>query len=253
MAQTVFSRTEKKYLLDAKRFSLLWQRAAPQLCADDWGSYTVQSVYYDTPDALLTRRSIEKPVYKEKLRLRAYGPVEEEDTVYLEIKSKYCGQGSKRRTALPLGIAEQYLAGGEYPLVYDCQILREIEAFRTRYPSLVPFLCIAADRLAFHGKDDDTLRVTIDRNIRWRGENLSLSGKEGGRLLLPKDMVLMEWKAPASLPLWLVRAMSELSVFPVSFSKIGAAYRQAAAASYLYTCAEQERGPVLCSHSKAFC
>ena len=30
-------------------------------------------IYFDTPDAQLIRASLDKPVYKEKLRLRSYG------------------------------------------------------------------------------------------------------------------------------------------------------------------------------------
>ena len=36
------------------------------------GKTTVRNIYYDTDTYLLVRRSIEKPVYKEKLRIRSY-------------------------------------------------------------------------------------------------------------------------------------------------------------------------------------
>ena len=53
--------------------------------------YRVRSLYFDTPNLVLARRSAEKPAYKEKLRLRSYGPASGETPVFVELKKKYRG------------------------------------------------------------------------------------------------------------------------------------------------------------------
>ena len=50
--------------------------------------YSISNIYYDTDDNRLIRSSIEKPVYKEKLRMRSYGTPNAHDKVFLEIKKK---------------------------------------------------------------------------------------------------------------------------------------------------------------------
>lgn len=40
---------------------------------DAYGAYTICNIYYDTGDWRLIRKSLEKTVYKEKLRIRSYG------------------------------------------------------------------------------------------------------------------------------------------------------------------------------------
>ncbi|WP_241157357.1 polyphosphate polymerase domain-containing protein [Adlercreutzia sp. ZJ242] len=69
----VFQRVEKKYRVSA------WQRRCVEealrefMEPDAYGVTRVTSVYWDTPSRSLIARSLEKPLYKEKLRLRAYG------------------------------------------------------------------------------------------------------------------------------------------------------------------------------------
>ena len=43
----------------------------------------------DTDSYLLIRRSIEKPAYKEKLRIRSYSQTDDNSTVFVELKKKY--------------------------------------------------------------------------------------------------------------------------------------------------------------------
>lgn len=71
--------------------------------------YSICNIYYDTDDNRLIRSSIEKPVYKEKLRMRSYGTPCGEDRVFLEIKKKYNGIVNKRRTSIVLKDAYKYM------------------------------------------------------------------------------------------------------------------------------------------------
>jgi len=76
MAIEVFNRYEKKYLIDEKTYRFITEKMSEYMVADkysrDGQCYNIANVYYDTPDDALIRASIEKPVYKEKLRLRSY-------------------------------------------------------------------------------------------------------------------------------------------------------------------------------------
>lgn len=87
MIQTIFKRYEKKYLLSPMQYSFLKKHLDQILQVDTYGLHTICSIYFDTDDYSLIRSSLEKPVYKEKLRLRSYGiPKDTQDTVFLELK-----------------------------------------------------------------------------------------------------------------------------------------------------------------------
>lgn len=97
MAQSVFNRIEKKYLLPETLYLELMDQLKHYMTIDCYGLHTICNIYYDTPDHLLIRRSIEKPKYKEKLRLRSYGVPSLDSKVFLEIKKKYKKVVNKRR------------------------------------------------------------------------------------------------------------------------------------------------------------
>lgn len=72
MYQTIFRRYEKKYLLNQEQYENFLKILSYNTVPDKYGSSTVCNIYYDTPDYRLIRASIEKPIYKEKLRMRTY-------------------------------------------------------------------------------------------------------------------------------------------------------------------------------------
>lgn len=218
----VFQRVEKKYLMEQSVYQALLRRIEPQLVSGMYGRYTICNIYFDTPTDELVRRSIEKPKYKEKLRLRSYGVPSLEDTVFLEIKKKWNATVYKRRIALSYAEARAYLLQGQRP-AQDSQILHELDYFLQFYRPL-PRLYLAYDRQAFSDRQDPQLRITFDENIRSRTNELQLDAGDAGRLLLLPGQRLMEIKVPAALPLWLATALSELEIYPISFSKYGTVY-----------------------------
>lgn len=98
--KTCFERYEKKYRLTAERQRAILQGMAPYMKKDAYGAYTICNIYYDTPDWRLIRTSLEKPVYKEKLRVRSYGVPGEDGRVFVELKKKYDGVVYKRRVTM---------------------------------------------------------------------------------------------------------------------------------------------------------
>ena len=85
----VFKRTEMKFLIREDQAMRLREVMAPVMEGDSYGRSTILSLYYDTPDYRLIRRSIEKPDYKEKLRVRSYGVATPKSNVFIELKKKY--------------------------------------------------------------------------------------------------------------------------------------------------------------------
>ncbi|MCR5293904.1 MAG: polyphosphate polymerase domain-containing protein [Lachnospiraceae bacterium] len=220
MIQTVFNRYERKFLMTDSVYQALRLRLAPYMQVDDYGLTTISNIYYDTPDRHFLNRSIEKPAYKEKLRLRSYGVPDMDSTVFLEIKKKYKGIVNKRRIALPLREAYDYIEKGDRPNLPDCQILREFDYFLSRWP-MEKGVYVAYDRIALFGKEDPSFRVTFDTNIRSRKKGMALENGDMGELLLPEGWHLMESKILGATPLWFSHILSELEIRPVSFSKVG--------------------------------
>ena len=115
---------------------LLKNQMKQYMTADEHGMSTICSLYFDTPDYLLIQRSMEHPVYKEKLRLRSYGTADKDTTVFVELKKKYESVVYKRRIAMTEDEAERYLLFHEK--VKDTQITREIDYCLKNYKKLAP-------------------------------------------------------------------------------------------------------------------
>ena len=223
MNNNVFQRHELKYVVNAAQRRALELGLCEHMIPDSHGESTVCNIYYDTPDFRLIRQSLEKPIYKEKLRVRSYGCVRPDDKVFLELKKKYRGVVYKRRISLTQKQAEDYLSK-KTSLPSDMQIGREIEYFCKFYESLEPAVYLCYDRSAYFSNEDKNLRVTFDNNIRWRTEDLSLRASPSGEQLLLPGQSLLEIKSASAMPMWLVEIMTGAKIRQSSFSKYGKAY-----------------------------
>lgn len=216
-----FERIETKYIITEEQKERLLSRAAGRVCGDEYGESRIVNLYFDTPDRRIIRRSLEKPAYKEKLRLRSYGtPDGPAATVFLELKKKYRGVVYKRREPMPYATATDFLKNP----APKTQIEREIARFLSFYPDIQPAMYLAYRREAFFGCFDSGLRLTFDTDIRYREEETELSRGVYGRELLPAGRVLLEIKVGGAMPLWLSEILSEEKIFRTSFSKYGRAY-----------------------------
>ena len=221
--QSCFERYEKKYMLTPAQLRVMLTGMKAHMVPDQYGKYTICNIYYDTPDWRLIRASLEKPVYKEKLRVRSYGRAGMEDTVFVELKKKYRSVVYKRRLSLPQDLALSCLSGASpWP---QSQIGREIAYAMEFYPAIAPQVFLSYERDSFQGKEDEALRITFDTDLRFRTTGLSLDTGTWGREILPRDRVLMELKVPGGLPLWLARTLSQNKIFQTSFSKYGTVYQ----------------------------
>lgn len=222
--QTIFTRYEKKYIIDEEKARLLLSRIGYRLSPDKYGKSTVCNIYFDTPDFRIIRHSMEKGVFKEKLRIRSYNCPEADSMVFVELKKKFKGVVYKRRVRMKYADAVKFLLKGIRPEGVNEQVLSEIEYFRNYYPSLQPKVSLFYDRIAFYSKEDKSLRITFDTNIRYRTKKLDIAQGSEGKVISESNKAVMEIKCIGSMPLWLTRELSALEIFPSSFSKYGKAY-----------------------------
>ena len=220
----VMKRYELKYLLDGAQTAFLADRLRGHMQLDQYGRTSIASLYYDTPSYQLIRTSVEKPEFKEKIRLRSYGLATPASPVYLELKRKAYGIVYKRRVQSTIPLVEKFFAGSG-DICAGGQINREITYFRDYYGTLVPACLIIYDREAYFEPGGD-LRLTIDYNPRYRTDHLDLTHSMEGTLLRPPGHTILEIKVQEAMPLWLTRILDEGHIYKNSFSKYGEAFRQ---------------------------
>ena len=236
MAIEVFNRCEKKYMLDKEQYEAVINKMSSHMEVDAYNKdnkfYMISNIYYDTPDDRLIRASIEKPAYKEKMRVRSYGVPGIDDNVFVEIKKKYNGIVNKRRTGIKLGDAYDYLDGKITAGMLEKknerinrQVLGEIDYFKHFY-NLQPKLYLSYERMAYFEKNDGSFRVTFDTDITTRRHDVRLELGSYGKKIIPENMFLMEIKINKAVPIWFTKILSEYDIYPVSFSKYGTEYKQ---------------------------
>ena len=220
----VMKRYEMKYIMNEDQTEYFKRSIEGHMKEDKFGLCSIASLYYDTPNYRLIRESIEKPPFKEKIRLRSYGLATESSPVFLELKRKAYGIVYKRRVQTTIPLVNKFFYG-EGDICAGGQINREITTFRDHYQTLVPACLIIYDRIAYFQPDGD-LRLTIDHAPRYRYEQLDLTTSMQGDLLLGKGSTILEIKVQQSVPLWLSSILSKGKIYKGSFSKYGEAYRQ---------------------------
>ena len=225
MAKRIFERIEKKYIVPKCKYEALMKEIKKYMKLDSYGKHTISNIYFDTKNFYLIRHSLEKPLYKEKIRLRAYGVPNEKSEVFIEIKKKYQHVVYKRRIALKRKEARAYLYNNiSLEKLKKEQIFKEIEYMKHNL-DLEPKVYIAYDRLAYYGIDDAEFRITFDTNIVARDYNLDIAQRQFNIELLGKDFYIMEVKINMAMPLWLCHILSKLNIYQSSFSKYGEYYK----------------------------
>ena len=226
MAYTyIFKRVEKKYMLTQEQYEYMIKAISPYMSVDRYGETEIRNIYFDNSDNELIETSLKKPEYKEKLRLRSYGVPKDDSTVFFEIKKKYKGVVYKRRISMKLKEAYDYIESGELPGHLVGNIPVEIDYMIRRY-RLFPKAFISYDRVAWAGDNQPDLRITFDRNITSRYDDVRLESCAEGHKVLPEKTYLMEIKIPGAMPLWLAHILSEGEIYSNSFSKFGNAHIQ---------------------------
>lgn len=222
--RNVFKRYEIKYLLTREQKDRVLAAMQPHMKPDKYFRSTIRNLYFDTDNYRLIRHSIEKPAYKEKLRIRSYCQSGAESPVFVELKKKYAGVVYKRRLVMPLQQAMDWVCGGK-PCPASSQIADEINYFMDYYGTLRPKVFLSYDREAYCGREGGDFRVTFDEQILCRQDRLSLEEEPSGKGILPEGKVLMEIKTSGAIPLWMSHVLTREKIFKTSFSKYGTAYQ----------------------------
>lgn len=227
-----FKRTEKKFWMSRSDFEELEKLIGQHITEDEYGMSLVNNIYCDTDDYLLIRKSVERPDFKEKLRIRYYGEVSEDCKAFAEIKRKVDGTGFKRRLISSFDDIDKLLKGQAISSG-EKQIECEIISFAGRYLPR-PKIYISYRRQAFFDKENPGLRISFDENIRWNRvgkyfslkelsdlKNLSESSKP---LEHNRGEILMEIKSNMAVPRWLLDEINRLKIYQAPFSKVGTCY-----------------------------
>lgn len=224
MAKTVFQRHELKYLITKEQKERIVKAISPYMQIDEYGRTTIRNLYFDTDNYRLIRRSIEKPTYKEKLRVRSYCLADAETIVFVELKKKFEHVVFKRRLLMPEKDAMEWLCNRKFT-GKQTQISKEIDYFLDFYENLHPTVFLSYEREAYYTKEKSDFRVTFDDKVLCREYNLSLKEDAYGTPILDSDKVLMEVKCSGGIPLWMTEILSKEHIYKTSFSKYGTAYK----------------------------
>ncbi len=211
-----FERVEHKYLLTISQAKQLYELIEDYIQPDIYPHYSLYNIYFDSEDYQMISKSIEGPIYKEKLRIRSYGDIQNNDFIYVEMKKKYDGIVYKRRIQVD---SQQINTCFEN----QSQIGKEITYLKQFY-NADKKVFISYDRDAYFARNEKDVRITFDTNIRYRLDELCLSASRKDQKILDEDKVLLEIKVMDRYPIWLIQALSKLKLQRTSFSKYGTIY-----------------------------
>ncbi|MGX7075870.1 VTC domain-containing protein [Globicatella sanguinis] len=223
--KTKFKRIETKFILSQAQLNQLQPILDLYMEPNEFAHSTIANLYYDTEDYRMIRQSLEKPKYKEKIRVRSYSALPNNDSqVFAEIKKKFQKVVYKRRLGAPLDETMAFF-NGQSEAIDTSQVKEELVYLQRQYQRLKPKMYIYYDRYSLQGKEDKDMRITFDRNITYRDYDLDLTYGPYGEQLLPEGYCLMEVKIEGAYPLWLIQELTRLKVYQSSFSKYGCAYQ----------------------------
>lgn len=221
MAIEVFNRFEYKYQIPVELSDVLMQEFNKRLFLDKYcekhGSYRIVNRYIDTENYNLIRKSISKPVYKQKLRIRTYNEeIKDDELIFFEIKKKYDGIVNKRRCKMTYKEAKELMRNKKLETVHDYtnpQILSELTRI-IEQEDYHEMTTIIYDRIAYFDQSKD-LRISFDFNVH-----------SNNHQLLSESKALMEIKTVGGMPLWLVDLLNKYDIRKKSFSKYGTDFLQ---------------------------
>ncbi len=220
-------RFEFKYVLDPATARMARERVRrimqrdPQARAT--GTYTVTSLYFDTPQISDYYEKSGGLVRRKKMRARIYAPAwDGASAVRLEIKNKYDMAFEKAQAWLTAAEWNDFLSQRWARILtaprsaHECTVLENF-IWHTLEEGRRPLLLVRYQRTPFLFEADDALRITFDEHIECkRATDLSSS-----TFMTPVSPphVIMEVKFGAGLPTWFHDMLKELNMRRDSFSK----------------------------------
>ena len=240
--ETTFKRIETKYVVSKEILDKLIQDLKEYLVEDDYPISTISNIYFDTEDFDILQDEHLGDKRKEKVRMRTYlSQAKIDSQVFLEIKTKdQEGIGRKYRLlSTPSSIINFITKGHLDASITDTVVIEKVKKLQHDYKLVIkPRMYIYYDRYSLkekkyiEGYDYNKIRITIDQNLVYRDENVSLFAGNHGHALLDDDTVIMEIKAPGNKPQWLQDILDKYSLMEHKFSKYSCAYHKSQGLPY---------------------
>ena len=240
--ETRFKRIETKYVVSKENLEDLLTDLKEYLVEDDYPTSTISNIYFDTDNFDVIQDALDGNHRQEKIRMRTYLANPKSDSkVFLEVKAKdEEGIGHKfRLVSTPLAITNLMTDGKNHGQITDRQLLQDIHHLRQRYDEgLKPRMYIYYDRFSMKEKETiqgyayNKVRVTLDQNLTYRDEDVSLFKGNHGFPLLDEDTIIMEIKAPGKKPDWLQTILDKHGLEEQKFSKYSCAYHKSQGLDY---------------------
>lgn len=173
-------RYERKYLVPNAQLDALRNAITSYLRPDvfaknqkkEYPEYTVRSIYFDSPSLDAIDEKITGVKTRKKLRVRGYDQFVGDNMVFLEVKRKQGNRITKNRSLVPfLHLKDILTFGLDSKLEESLQNRNQLDdanrfLFLLKKNNQSPVNLIVYDREAYHGKFNDEVRVTLDKNIR---------------------------------------------------------------------------------------
>lgn len=240
--ETSFKRIETKYIVAKTDLADLIEDLKTYLVEDDYPTSTISNIYFDTEQFDMIQDNSQGTKRKEKIRMRTYlSQVQPDNQVFLEIKSKdSTGVGRKYRLLSTPHSITQFMTKGQLDSsIKDQMMIEKIQQLQEEYQqAIIPRMYIYYDRFSLKEKKEisgfpyNKIRVTIDQNLTYRDNNVSLFSGKDGFPLLNEDIVIMEIKAPGRKPQWLQDILDQYGLVEQKFSKYSCAYHKSQGRDY---------------------
>lgn len=174
--------------------------------ARDANTYTVRSIYFDSPHFRCFHEKMAGNRYREKFRIRTYNH-SGSSPLFLEHKRKSGLFYAKEKLLLSSELLNQ-IGGREYDSLasLDRPDRRVVEKllFHVHRDAYSPVLLAAYEREAYVDSVDETIRVTLDGNLRaMMFPALRQIHDETGLEFILHDAVILELKFSRVLPRWI--------------------------------------------------
>jgi len=227
-------RFEKKYIIDFQTYEKIKKDLKPYFTTDKYGDknglYIVSSLYYDSSDFKFYREKIDGEKQRSKLRLRTYKDFNNQslmpkDKVFLEIKKRDNLNVSKKKVLMNEQEAKKFI---ERPILnkelFDkCDksekyALTEAVYLKTLY-DIRPTVIVTYTRQAFVNKFGPKVRITFDKNIKYREHNLNVHDISCRNYSADPRLIIMEIKYNEILPIWISELIRRHSLFLSTFGK----------------------------------
>src|SRR5262245_57206969 len=218
------SRFEQKYIITEDLALQIRDFVGPHLELDENAvgranySYPVHTLYLDSADLKLYWGAIDRDKSRFKLRLRYYDD-KPDAPVFLEIKQRMSTYRMKKRAAVRRDLVDRLLAGHRpepsYLVSNDLEYLSALEEFceRMRHIDARPRIHIGYLREAYMPHDDNSTRLTLDREVRVEPEPAArLSTTMQSPAPLWGEDVVLELKYTHGLPVWFRDLMSTFNL-----------------------------------------